>query len=206
MAEFDSVQRRWWRRRNARAKRATKRSTRTVRFRLKSWPRRSGFTRRGSLGRVDRRPSSAAYGIPHAVLDFGGSYPVNVGGRPYHSWPAFIVVTFEMTILFAGISAVFGMLALNGLPMPYHPVFNVPRFALATKDRFFLIVFSSDPEVQPDGNTRFWKAWGRVPSRRCPIKRLFQFSGLGWSSTLALHSVTAHRALQPLRVLPFAWG
>jgi len=81
------------------------------------------------------------------------SYPVNVGGKPYHSWPAFIVVTFEMTILFAGISAVFGMLALNGLPMPHHPVFNVPRFAFATKDRFFLIIFSTDPKFSP-GDTR----------------------------------------------------
>jgi hypothetical protein len=76
-------------------------------------------------------------------------YPVNVGGKPYHSWPAFMVVTFEMTILFAGISAVLGMLALNGLPMPYHPVFNAPRFAFASKDRFFLIVFSSDPNYNP---------------------------------------------------------
>ena len=81
------------------------------------------------------------------------SYPINVGGKPYHSWPAFIVVTFEMTILFGGISAVFGMLALNGLPMPYHPVFNVPRFAFATKDRFFLIVFATDPKYSP-GTTR----------------------------------------------------
>ncbi len=87
-------------------------------------------------------------------------YPVNVGGKPYHSWPSFIVVTFEMTILFAGISAVFGMLALNGLPMPYHPVFNVPRFALATKDRFFLIVFSTDPKYESAGTRRFLEGLG----------------------------------------------
>jgi len=86
------------------------------------------------------------------------SYPVNIGGRPPHSWPAFIVVTFEMTILFGGISAVFGMLALNGLPMPYHPVFNVPRFAMATKDRFFLIVFSSDKKYNPAETRRFLEA------------------------------------------------
>jgi hypothetical protein len=83
------------------------------------------------------------------------SYPTNIGGKPYNSWPAFIVITFEMTILFGAISAVFGMLALNGLPMPYHPVFNVPRFAFATKDRFFLIVFASDKRYEAAGTRKF---------------------------------------------------
>jgi len=82
-------------------------------------------------------------------------YPLNIGGKPYHSWPAFIIITFEMTILFAGVSAVLGMLALNRLPMPYHPVFNVPRFALASKDRFFLIVESSDNKYDSVGTRKF---------------------------------------------------
>jgi hypothetical protein len=68
------------------------------------------------------------------------------------------VITFEMTILFAGISAVLGMLALNGLPMPYHPVFNVPRFSAATKDRFFLIVFSSDKKYNAADVRAFMQA------------------------------------------------
>src|SRR4029077_18567436 len=88
------------------------------------------------------------------------TYPINVGGRPYHSWPSFIVVTFEMTILFGGISAVFGMRGWNGLPMPYHPVFNVPRFAMATKDRFFLIIFSSDPKYSPADVRQFLESLG----------------------------------------------
>lgn len=83
------------------------------------------------------------------------NYPTNIGGRPYHSWPSFIIITFELTILFGGISAVFGMLALNGLPMPYHPVFNVDRFKLASKDRFFLIVFASDPKYDAAGTRQF---------------------------------------------------
>src|SRR5260370_10068883 len=83
------------------------------------------------------------------------SYPVNVGGRPYHSWPSFIIVTFELTILCGGISAEFGMLALNGLPMPYHPLFNVPRFFLASKDRLFLTVFAPAPKYDPKATHHF---------------------------------------------------
>ncbi|MGH9438036.1 MAG: DUF3341 domain-containing protein [Terriglobia bacterium] len=82
-------------------------------------------------------------------------YPLDIGGKPFDSWPSFIPITFELTILCAGIFCVVGMIAMNRLPTPYHPVFNVPRFQLASQDRFFLCIQSKDPAFEIDKIRRF---------------------------------------------------
>jgi hypothetical protein len=82
-------------------------------------------------------------------------FPINIGGRPLHSWPSYIVITFELTILLAAISAVMGLLALCGLPTLYHPTFNVPRFALASRNRFFLCIEAKDPLFDTRATSEF---------------------------------------------------
>ena len=108
-----------------------------------------------AIGQHDRRLSFIvlAGGVTGLLAGFGLqewvhqlAYPINIAGKPLNSWPQFVPVMFELTILFAALSAVIGMIVLNGLPQPYHPVFNVPRFEHATRDKFFLLVESTDPK------------------------------------------------------------
>jgi hypothetical protein len=103
----------------------------------------------GTFGFLFQSWAMGAFGwaqdLTYAISGQSG-YAFNIGGRDYFSWPAFIPVTFELTILFSAFSAVIGMFVVNGLPAPYHPVFNVDRFERATVDRFFLVIESEDPK------------------------------------------------------------
>lgn len=95
-------------------------------------------------------------------------YALNIGGRPPHSWPAFIPVTFEMTVLIAAVVGVIGMFALNRLPMPYHPVFNAPHFDRATHDRFFLAIEADDPQFDREKTAAFLASLGAIQVAEAP--------------------------------------
>jgi hypothetical protein len=88
------------------------------------------------------------------------AYPLNIGGRPLAAWPAFVVPSYELTILFSAIGAAVGMIVFNGLPQPYHPVFNVERFSLASSDKFFLVIESTDPKFDRTGSAAFLESLG----------------------------------------------
>jgi hypothetical protein len=138
--------------------------------------REAGYTKTDAFSPFPIHEMDEALGIKRSILSyliFGGGlvgllgglgmqiyllaveYPINVGGRPYISLPSFVPITFECTVLLASATAVFGMLFLNGLPMPYHPVFNVPRFALASRDKFFLVIETTDPKFDYDETSGF---------------------------------------------------
>jgi hypothetical protein len=95
----------------------------------------------------------AGYGLEYWTQVI--AYPMNIGGRPYHAWVNFIPPAFETTILFGAFSAVLAMIALNGLPQPYHPVFNNPRFSRASQDGFFLAIEAGDPQFDLDRTREF---------------------------------------------------
>jgi hypothetical protein len=119
-----------------------------------------------AIGQNDRRLSKIVLGGGVAGLLAGIglqewvhqiAYPINIAGKPLNSWPQFVPVTFELTILFAALAAVIGMILLNGLPQPYHPVFNVPRFEHASRDKFFLLIESADPKFDRRSTLDFLK-------------------------------------------------
>lgn len=114
-------------------------------------------------------------GLCGATLGFGMmtwasvvDYPINIGGKPFWSWPQFIPITWELLVLTASLTGVFGLFGLCGLPQPYHPVFNVPNFARATRDRFFLVIETADPKFDLAGVKAFMTTTGALSVEEVP--------------------------------------
>lgn len=141
--------------------------------------REAGYTKTDAFSPFPIHEIDEALGVKRTILPFivlaGGvtglltalalvtfvhviDYPIIVGGRPFFSLTSFIPPMFELTILFASFAAVFGMLLLNGFPQPYHPVFNVPRFALATREKFFLLIETKDSKFNYDETKSFMQS------------------------------------------------
>jgi hypothetical protein len=99
--------------------------------------------------------TGAAIGFFMQYFSMAVDYPMNVAGRPHNSWPVFVPIAFEVLVLVASLAAALGMFYLNGLPRPNHPVFNVPQFARASQDRFFLCIEATDPMFEPAAVTHF---------------------------------------------------
>ncbi len=100
-------------------------------------------------------PCGATFGFIMQYYLNGIDYPLNIGGKPFFGWPQFVPITWELLVLTAALTGLIGFLALCGLPMPYHPVFNVPQFVRASQDRFFLVIEAVDPQYDPDRTREF---------------------------------------------------
>ncbi len=98
-------------------------------------------------------------------------YPLNIGGRPLFAWPSWIPITFELTVLFAALTGIFGMFVLNGLPQPYHPMFDAPHFDRASSDRFFLVIEATDPKFDREETRRFLESLGALNVAEVELKK-----------------------------------
>ena len=112
-----------------------------------------------------------AWGFGIQIFSLGVHYPMNIGGRPMWSWPNYVPIAFEATILTAAFTGVFSMFGLNGLPQPYHPVFNAPNFERASTDKFFLLIEAKDPKFDLDGTRRLLQSANPVLVSEINVER-----------------------------------